>query len=245
MSDDKLIQPARSQEQAIKTTVGGDAGRAVARVDRAPPTWVVLVDEQVVATSDEEAQALSRAKALGGTVRKTESWPLGAIALWTLLSLTGVFTVIGAPLLAWTLYKASAENTRIKNAAIALKDATPQLSARAKELVAYAQRLHDSLPTAGIPDLARSDLEDSLEDIQADLGELSAAEGKVAAALERTASAGLQARLDSVNRAYDSLADALASIDEALAGTEVELATDLGAVSVKAQAARRAVRSLE
>lgn len=245
MSDDELIQPARVREQAIKTTRGGDTGRAVARVDRAPPTWVVLVDDEVVAASDDEAHALSRAKSLGGTARKTESWPVGAIVLWTLLSLTGVFTVIGGPLLIWTLYKASAENTRIKNAAVALDAATPQLSVRAKGLVAYARRLLDSLPTAGIPELARTDLGDSLDDIQSDLAELSAAEGKVAAALERTRSEALQARLDSVNRAYDSLADALASIDEALAGTEVELATDLGAVSVKAQAARRAVRSLE
>ena len=88
MSEKLPIRPARVKETGIKTTSGGDGGRSVARVDRAPPRWVVVKDDRVVFASDQEEKAHARAKVLGGEAQKPDKLPVAPIAVWTLVTLT-------------------------------------------------------------------------------------------------------------------------------------------------------------
>ena len=240
MSEKLPIRPARVKEAGIKTTSGGDTGRSVARVDRAPPRWVVVKDDQVVFASDQEEAAHARAVVLGGEAQRTDKLPVAPIAVWTLVSLTGFLAPIGLPLLVWTLYKANVRRTRLAREALALTAPRPRLTGRAETLMNHAVALHARLQTADIPDIARSDLEDSLEDIQRDLEGLHANELTLAESMSRGANEAAQARMGSLERAYDALAQALDSIDEALVVDDHALATDLASVAAKAQAARKA-----
>ena len=242
MSEKLPIRPARVKEAGIKTTSGGDPGRSVARVDRAPPTWVVLKNGAVIAAADQEAEAQARAQVLGGEVQKTDQLPVVALVVWTMVTLTGVFTVIGLPLLLFTVYRAHERRKRLARQALALTAPRASLSGRAEQLMQHATNLHARLQTAPIPDIARSDLEDSLEDIQRDLEGLHATETGLRDSVARAASDALRERLSTVERAYDALGEALGNIDAALAVDDHELGTDLASVAVKAQAARKAAQ---
>ena len=164
------------------------------------------------------------------------------LVLWTVVTLTGVFTVIGLPLLLFTLYKAHDRRKRLTREALALTAPRPALTGRAEQLMQHAATLHARLQTAPIPDIARSDLEDSLEDIQRDLEGLHGTEAGLRDSLSRAPSDALRGRLASVVRAYDALGEAMGHIDEALAVGDHELGTDLASVAVKAQAARKAAQ---
>ena len=244
MSEGLPLKPAHVREDGIKTTTGGSHSTSVARADRAPPRWVVLDGERVVGIAGNEEQAQELAKRLGGSTEKVGGFSLPLLAAGVLLTMTVLFSFVGVPLIAWALYSANTRRKRLETEALALLAAQPApLSGRAAELMDQAARLLQALPGADLPDIARSDLEDSLEDIQSDLRGLHATEARAASV--QVISAELEERRASVQRAFDSLAGALDSIEEALGAGSVELSTDLGAVAVKAQAARNLAKRLQ
>lgn len=247
MSDKLPIKPAHVQEEAIKTTTAGSGGAAVARTDRPPPRYVVLDDDQVVGVAATEQQAQELAQRLGGHAQKIGdlSWlPLVAGAL---LTFTVVFAWIGLPVLIWALYSSSQRRKMLERAAQSFELAKPPpLSGRAAELLDHTTILQAKLPSARIPEIAQSDLADSIAGIQSDLRGLFRTESGLRDGLQRLQdNEDLQARLASVERAYESLAEALVAIDVALTGDAMELGTDLGAVTVRARAARQMVKRLQ
>ena len=247
MSDKLPIKPAHLSEAAIKTTTAGSSGAAVARTDRPPPRYVVLDGDQVVGAAATEQDAQHLAEGLGGRVEKIGALSLLPLVAGTLLTFSVVFAWIGLPVLIWSLYSSNQRRKMLERAAQNFELAKPPpLSGRAAELVDHSTVLQAKLPSAGIPEIAQSDLADSLKGIQSDLHGLFTKEtGMREGLLRMPDNEDLLARLASVESAYDSLGEALAAIDVALTGDAMDFGTDLGAVTVKAQAARQLAKRLQ